>query len=133
MDNDFDNVTWSNESSQAAAAITPPVPHPAADHIDLAGIDSGALDCEVGAPLREGASKDAYISYMVTTTVSLYTMLIDPGLPIDRLQILPKAYNTSPTTFHGLCILIQKSLIRLSSLRRTTTSRQTADGVRERG
>ena len=71
MDNDFDNVTWSNESTNRQADPSDlPTPRPTADPIDLAGISSGALDCEVGLPLKEGSSKDAYISYLVTTHVS---------------------------------------------------------------
>ena len=70
MDNDFDNVTWSNESvNRQVDPSDLPTPRPTADTIDLAGINSGALDCEVGSPLKEGSSKDAYISYRVTTHV----------------------------------------------------------------
>jgi sorting nexin-4 len=92
MDNDFDNVTWQNESdseavstpydeasssSRPAAAERQPSnaslqagPH--ADAVDLAGIEEGGrLDCSVETPLKEGDGNNAYISYLVTTQVCL--------------------------------------------------------------
>lgn len=95
MDNDFDSVSWRNDpdgdtprpttggssqpeettygakssgkrkanhsSSQAGAD---------ADAVDLAGIGDGRLDCTVDTPLKENdGTKDAYVSYLVTTTV----------------------------------------------------------------
>ena len=97
MDSDFDSVSWQNDpesdnsrpatagtsrpdeatfgskssgkrkanhSSTQAAAVA------AADHVDLAGIGDGVLDCTVDTPLKENdGTKDAYISYLVTTNV----------------------------------------------------------------
>ena len=95
MDNDFDSVSWQNEpdidssrpdtagksqpdettygakssgkrkanhgSTQAGAD---------ADAVDLAGVGDGRLDCTVDTPLKENdGTKDAYVSYLVTTTV----------------------------------------------------------------
>jgi sorting nexin-4 len=41
-----------------------------ADPLDLAGVGEGILECTVSSPLKEGdGSKDAYISYLVTTNV----------------------------------------------------------------
>lgn len=43
---------------------------PLADAVDLAGIGDGMLECSVDAPLKENdGTKDAYISYLVTTHV----------------------------------------------------------------
>jgi sorting nexin-4 len=86
---DFDNVTWSTESDTAQEGQrsdsegdtlggqrgkqAPPSSvqaRPAADAIDLAGIDSGILKCTVTTPLKEGdGAKDAYVSYLITTQV----------------------------------------------------------------
>lgn len=42
-----------------------------ADALDLAGIGDGVLECSVDSPLKENdGTKDAYISYLVTTHVS---------------------------------------------------------------
>lgn len=89
---DFDNVSWNNE-----APASPDHRQPAqrreshgqdtrsavqdedevmqagqdADAVDLAGIGQGTLQCTVSEPLKEGdGTKDAYISYLVTTKVS---------------------------------------------------------------
>lgn len=44
-----------------------------ADPVDLAGIGDGVLECRVDSPLKENdGTKDAYISYLVTTQVSCY-------------------------------------------------------------
>jgi sorting nexin-4 len=43
-----------------------------ADPIDLGGIGDGVLECSVDSPLKENdGTKDAYVSYLVTTTVGL--------------------------------------------------------------
>ena len=88
MDSDFDNVTWSTETdgqnerpqSQESSQIPringsrqstgPPQAGPRADAVDLAGIGSGILECEVGSPLKENeGTKDVYVSYQITTNV----------------------------------------------------------------
>ena len=44
-----------------------------ADPIDLAGIGDGVLECEVSSPLKENdGTKDAYISYLITTKVGCF-------------------------------------------------------------
>ena len=41
-----------------------------ADAMDLAGLDGGSLECAVGQPIKENdGTKDAYVSYLVTTKV----------------------------------------------------------------
>lgn len=40
------------------------------DPLDLAGVGEGTLECTVTSPLKENdGSKDAYVSYLVTTNV----------------------------------------------------------------
>jgi sorting nexin-4 len=47
-----------------------PGPGPSADPIDNAGLDGGSLECSVGQPIKENdGTKDAYVSYLVTTNV----------------------------------------------------------------
>ena len=95
MDNDFDSVSWRNEpdidssrpntsdNSQPEETMYGPkssgkrkANHSSAqagadaDAVDLAGIGDGRLDCTVDSPLKENdGTKDAYMSYLVTTTV----------------------------------------------------------------
>lgn len=47
-----------------------------ADRVDLGGIGDGRLECTVEAPLKENdGTKDAYVSYLVTTHVCLQPYL----------------------------------------------------------
>lgn len=95
MDNDFDSVSWRNEpesdnsrpntagtsdvdgrdfrpGSNGKKRISIPSPQLGenADGVDAAGIGDGRLDCTVGKPLKENdGTKDAYVSYLVTTQV----------------------------------------------------------------
>ena len=97
MDSDFDSVSWQNDpesdsSRPATAGISRPdentvgskssgkrkanhssaqaAPFASPDPVDLAGIGDGVLDCIVDTPLKENdGTKDAYISYLVTTNV----------------------------------------------------------------
>ena len=99
MDNDFDSVSWRNDDSDHSRpntagpsddqdhSSTPrsngrrkasmPVPQAGegADAVDLAGIgELGRLDCTVSSPLKEhDGTKDAYVSYLVTTDVCIST------------------------------------------------------------
>ena len=103
MDNDFEGVSWQREtavpSSRSTSATqnegaesrrrpgvngkrrTSSNAHQAgrnADAVDLAGIGDGRLDCSVGSPLKESdGTKDAYVSYLITTHVSLSRMILD--------------------------------------------------------
>ena len=153
MDSDFDNVTWSTESdSQPERTDTreqlsspglngnqqpnlPPA-RPMADPVDLGGIGSGYLECEVGSPLKENdGSKDAYVSYQVTTHVCPQLALCMPRASrltsLDRLQILPKIHPYCPPTLHRLRLPLQEPLARLPRMRCTTTARQAANGIRK--
>ncbi|KAI2795014.1 Sorting nexin-4 [Penicillium oxalicum] len=92
---DFDNVSWRNDAASDASRPTTsgtdaeepreyehdtngkrrmssaheePQAGPLADAVDLAGIGDGVLECRVDSPLKENdGTKDAYISYLVTT------------------------------------------------------------------
>ncbi|KAJ5769947.1 uncharacterized protein N7511_001998 [Penicillium nucicola] len=92
---DFDNVSWkhdpesdvsrpttagtdaeepreqghdSNGKRRMSSAQEEPQAGPLADAVDLAGIGDGVLECQVDTPLKENdGTKDAYISYLVTT------------------------------------------------------------------
>lgn len=94
---DFDNVSWkhdvdsdvsrpttsgtdveglpehdndSNGKRRMSSAHEEPQAGPLADAVDLAGIGDGVLECQVDSPLKENdGTKDAYISYLVTTHV----------------------------------------------------------------
>lgn len=95
MADEFDSVSWQNEGDSENERQNPtPISEPehpvyganssgkrkakqspnqagsTADAVDLAGIGNGRLDCTVDTPMKEnGGTKDAYISYLVTTNV----------------------------------------------------------------
>lgn len=59
-----------------------------ADGVDLAGIGDGILECTVDTPLKENdGTKDAYVSYLVTTHVFLLPRL-HPFSLLRRLTYL---------------------------------------------
>ena len=161
MDNDFDSVSWRNDPDSdgsrpnTAAAKQPEettnegkssgkrkASHgsaqagPDADAVDLAGIGDGRLDCTVDTPLKENdGTKDAYVSYLVTTTVR-FSRGISKAPPklqvkqesankstIDRLPLLSKIYSQSPSPFHRLRFPLQDALSRISSMRRSSSPR----------
>ena len=92
---DFDSVSWQNDSEPTAlkgpdilnnegeVGSSRPVSKSVrrsssiqqqaggnADAVDLGGIGDGRLDCTVDTPLKESdGTKDAYVSYLVTTYV----------------------------------------------------------------
>lgn len=93
---DFDSVSWQRDDPQNAASSAPYSNHQStlpdrttsarrssslsnqpqaglnADEVDLAGIGrDGILDVTVDSPLKENdGTKDAYVSYQITTHVS---------------------------------------------------------------
>ena len=89
MDNDFDSVSWQNEPENDISRPNNSQNHYGSDNsrkrkaksgstqvgpdaVDLAGIGDGRLDCKVDTPLKENdGTKDAYVSYLVTTNVYL--------------------------------------------------------------
>ena len=93
MDNDFDSVSWQNEADTNTSRPNPAEHHDTygrssggkrkassgsaqaghnADNVDLAGIGEGRLDCTVNTPMKENdGTKDAYVSYLVTSHVCL--------------------------------------------------------------
>ena len=95
---DFDNVSWNDEvptrtdneqpvpvRESHGQDIRPPVNGDGAlqadaDAVDLAGIGHGTLQCTVSQPLKEGdGTKDAYISYLVSTKVWIDQFGDGPG------------------------------------------------------
>ncbi len=93
--NDFDSVSWRNDHESDASR--PPTSSAGeaggnggrpgangkrrvssaslqaghnADAVDLAGVEDGRLECTVDTPQKENdGTKDAYVSYLVTTHV----------------------------------------------------------------
>lgn len=134
MDNDFDSVSWRNNpeddssrpdtagpsdnvdrefsSTNGKRRMTTPPPQAGrhADAVDLAGIGDGRLDCTVDSPRKENdATKDAYVSYLVTTHVRLYRLWsADSDYNIhqltlsclDGLQILPSSHLQRTPPLH---------------------------------
>ena len=91
MENDFDSVSWQNEAASKSGNVDngpaggssgpgpgatrsnsiPQQTGNTADAVDLGGIGDGKLECAVNSPLKENdGTKDAYVSYLVTTDVS---------------------------------------------------------------
>jgi sorting nexin-4 len=97
---DFDSVSWRNETeARKSGPASPEPPHettlptrisngkrrlssqqqhheaqagPRAEPVDLGGIGGGVLECTVDSPLKENdGTKDAYVSYLITTNVRL--------------------------------------------------------------
>lgn len=70
-----------------SSAQEEPQAGPLADAVDLAGIGDGVLECQVDSPLKENdGTKDAYISYLVTTHVCFFLCIHCRGV----VQLLPK-------------------------------------------
>lgn len=101
MENDdFANVSWQNDAHGNATQQSAPGhldepkgtgaahqggisdvshPEPAGDAMDLAGVGNSVLECVVGSPMKESdGTKDAYVSYLVTTHVG---NIPNPELP----------------------------------------------------
>jgi hypothetical protein len=112
---DFDSVSWRNESESNEPRQDAPAPsqetilptrisngkrrpssqhqhhEPQAGHlaqpVDLGGIGDGVLECTVDSPLKENdGTKDAYVSYLINTTVGLsfWSRLVDSFLSTNR-------------------------------------------------
>jgi sorting nexin-4 len=112
---DFDSVSWRNESESNEPRQDAPAPSPdttlptrisngkrrlssqhqhhepqaghLAQPVDLGGIGDGVLECTVDSPLKENdGTKDAYVSYLITTTVGLPALskLVDIFRCTDR-------------------------------------------------
>jgi len=90
---DFANISWQNNPASQGVAPFSASPRDESDNIgpgnpngkrresggqlgrnadpmDLAGVEGGVLECTVSSPNKENdGSKDAYVSYLVTTYV----------------------------------------------------------------
>lgn len=170
MDNDFDSVSWQNDAENDSSRPTTAgnsqpddTTHTAkssgkrkasnnsaqagadADPVDLAGIGDGRLDCTVDTPLKENdGTKDAYVSYLVTTNVRFCrikypnahrsaTSQVSTNEHItDRLRLLPKIHRQSSSPFHRLRFPLQSALSRIPSMRRPPSPRQAQNGIRPR-
>ena len=102
MADDFSNVSWQNDprsgtsrtnSSRSIEEIngagssnsngmrqggSSNAPHPEGidDPLDLSGVGGGILECTVSSPLKENeGTKDAFVSYLVTTHVCIFFKL----------------------------------------------------------
>lgn len=59
-----------NRPSNAMRVASADSTHPGPDPLDYAGVGNAVLECTVSQPLKENdGSKDAYVSYLVTTNV----------------------------------------------------------------
>lgn len=64
-------------SDERSPGDSAPMAGPAADAMDLAGLDGGSLECTVTQPIKENdGTKDAYVSYLVTTKVCPLPMAV---------------------------------------------------------
>ena len=76
-----------NGKRRMSSAQEEPQAGPLADAVDLAGIGDGVLECQVDSPLKENdGTKDAYISYLVTTHVCFIFCIYCRGVEV---QLLP--------------------------------------------
>lgn len=134
---DFDNVSWRNDAASDASRPTTsgtdaeepreyehdtngkrrmssaheePQAGPLADAVDLAGIGDGVLECRVDSPLKENdGTKDAYISYLVTTHVSAYLALYSTcHATLKSSFLMIAAYRSSSGSSRHLSIKLHR-------------------------
>jgi len=95
------------------------------DGMDLAGVGEGIIECTVTSPLKENdGSKDAFISYLITTNVSfdlLFTVAILINC-IDNIPFFSETHNFCPQTIHRLRIPLENTVTRIPSMRGPTTT-----------
>jgi sorting nexin-4 len=86
----------SNGKRRMSSAQEEPQAGPLADAVDLAGIGDGVLECRVDSPLKENdGTKDAYISYLVTTHVCFLLCIYCRGVEVQLLPRPPDLYISS--------------------------------------
>jgi sorting nexin-4 len=79
----------SNGKRRMSSAHEEPQAGPLADAVDLAGIGDGVLECRVDSPMKESdGTKDAYISYLVTTHVSHFFGFLEHALGLGSEMLL---------------------------------------------
>jgi hypothetical protein len=150
-ENQFDSVSWQREDLQQAQEPVPtaipqettlptrsasgrrntntsdePQAGEHADGVDLVGVGDGILECTVEKPLKENdGTKDAYVSYLVTTNVCCVMYCPGPAnTRLDRLQVLPKIRILRTAAFHRLRFPPTNATSRISSMRRPTPPRK---------
>jgi hypothetical protein len=96
-----------------------------ADDLDLAGVGTATLECTVTQPMKENdGTKDAYVSYLVTTHVCLpptLEMLILTAA--DHLPLLRKTHYDCAQALHRLCVPLQDSEQRIPGVRCSAITR----------
>lgn len=101
----------------------------------------GRLETLVGKPQKElPGTKDAYVSYLVTTKVSIcssssamYSKKPQPNSErAVRLPILPAPRVHRTPSLHRLRLPLETAQQRISTMRSPTPARQAQDGVRAR-
>lgn len=91
--------------------------------VDFDGIGEGMIECKVTQPIKENdGTKDAYVSYVVTTNV--HTSLSENYILThpDNILNVSKAKDLSSTTIHRFCLSLQNSLTRIPCLRSSACS-----------
>lgn len=152
-ENDFDSVQWHHreeEQSESQAATSKDdagkrpqsktshlPPDHNADAVDTAGIGpEGYLECVVGTPQKEHeGTKDAYISYLISTNVRLDSRkAIDSEA--DRVlvgfQDLFEIRVHCQKTLHRFRLPLQDTFPPIHTRSSTSAARQTQDGIRPR-
>ena len=133
---DFSNVSWRNDPSsdpdRPAASLGPDtdvhdsepqnvsgkqgsaaaaMPGRTSDALDTAGVGDGILQCIVNTPLKEGdGSKDAYISYLITTNVCCFSLNSESWqmlmLFTDHIPFFSETNYNCSSTIHRFCVPI---------------------------
>ena len=127
----FTNLSWDQEGHEHGSSVVSPrgrgsdedAPQNAngrsgstslqagrnADDLDLAGVGIATLDCTVAEPMKENdGTKDAYVSYLVTTHVCLPRSYKETNTDLCRLlsrhsqSRLPLFADVSPISYFSI-------------------------------
>jgi hypothetical protein len=140
---EFSNVSWQSQQDQDAGSSS----HTMGNNDD-ADDDDGRnasgfqfrLECTVTHPIKENdGTKDAFMSYLVTTTVRLpifpcfhVPMSLRPPSDTHRvvqLQLFPEASHHCPPPIHRFCLSLQSSMQGISCVGCASAARQAAHGI----
>lgn len=118
----------SSEGRRTSTMSNEPQAGEHADAVDLAGIGpDGVLECSVDSPLKENdGTKDAYVSYLVTTHVCIVNKKALRMLTIrpDRLQILSKIRILRSKEIYRFPLPSTNLTSRISGMRDPTFTRE---------